>query len=186
MTIKIIDQSETVERLLKPFQDQIGADYPGYRGHIYRVLTYAMHFLGGEETHRRAVETALVFHDLGLWTDHDLAYLEPSIHRVLEANEGSSWGLDSELLRNLIYWHHKVLPFRGKDAAVVNAFRKADWIDATGGLIRHGLTRAEIDAVTTAIPEHGFRDTLNRLAGDLAGGNRLKGLSRVLVRVYKW
>jgi hypothetical protein len=79
-----------------------------------------------------------------------------------------------------------VLPFRGEDADVVNAFREADWVDATGGLIRHGLTRAEIDAVTTAIPEHGFRDTLNPLAGDLAGGNRLRGLGRVLLRVQKW
>ena len=186
MTIKIIDQSETVEQLLRPFQDQIGADYQGYRGHVYRVLTYAMHLLGGEETHRRAVETALVFHDLGLWTDHDLAYLEPSIRRAQEANEANGWDLDPELLRNLIYWHHKVFPFRGKNADIVNAFRKADWVDASGGVIRHGLTRAEVDAVSAAIPEHGFRDTLNRLAGDLAGGNTLKGLTRVLLRVYKW
>jgi len=185
-SIEIIDHSETVEALLSPFQEQIGGDYAGYRGHIYRVLTYAMRFLGNDETHRRAIETALVYHDIGLWTDHDLAYLEPSIRRVIDDNAAKGWGLDPELLRNLIYWHHKVLPFRGEDADVVNAFRKADWVDATGGLIRHGLTRAEVDAVTAAIPEQGFRDTLNRLAGDLAGGNTLKGLSRVLLRVYKW
>ncbi len=134
MTIKIIDQSETVEQLLRPFQDQTGADYQGYRGHVYRVLTSAMHLIGGEETHRRAVETALVFHDLGLWTDHNLAYLEPSIRRVLEANEANGWDLDPELLCNLIYWHHKVFPFRGKDADIVNAFSQG----RLGGRQRRG------------------------------------------------
>lgn len=57
-SIRIIDESETVETLLAPFREQLGIDYDGYRGHIYRVLTYAMHFLGGDVTHRRAVETA--------------------------------------------------------------------------------------------------------------------------------
>jgi hypothetical protein len=182
-SIKIIEHSETVEALLSPFQEQIGGDYAGYRGHVYRVLAYAMYLLGGDETHRRAIETALVYHDIGLGTDHDLAYLEPSIRRVIEDNAANGWGLDPELLRNLINWHHKVLPFLGKNADIVNTFRKADWVDATGGLIRHGLTRAEVDAVTAAIPEHGFRDTFNRPAGELAGGNTLKGLSRVLLRV---
>jgi hypothetical protein len=175
-----------MERLLSPFREQLGIDYEGYRGHIYRVLTYTMHFLGGDEIHRRAVETALVFHDIGMWTDHDLAYLEPSIERALEANTANGWGLDAELLRNIIYWHHKVFPYRGKDAEVVNAFRKADWVDATGGLVRHGLNRSQIAAVTAAIPEHGFRKTLQRLAGDLADGRTLGGLAKVIRKVYKW
>jgi hypothetical protein len=184
--IRIIDHSETVERLLAPLRETLGADYDGYRGHIYRVLTYAMHFLGADETHRRAIETALVYHDIGMWTDHDLAYLEPSIERALAANAAEGWGLDPDLLRNLIYWHHKVLPYRGKDAEVVNAFRKADWVDASGGLVRHGLDRSQIAAVTAAIPDQGFRRTLQRLAGDLADGRPLKGLGRVLLKVYKW
>jgi hypothetical protein len=37
-----------------------------------------MHFLGYAEEHERLVETAFVYHDIGPWTDHELAYLEPS------------------------------------------------------------------------------------------------------------
>jgi hypothetical protein len=184
--IRIIDHSETVERLLTPLRETLGADYDGYRGHIYRVLTYAMHFLGGEQTQRRAIETALVYHDLGMWTDHELAYLEPSIERALAANAAEGWGLDPDLLRKLIYWHHKVFPYCGQDAELVNAFRKADWVDASGGLVRHGLDRGQIAAVTAAIPDQGFRRTLQRLAGDLADGRTLRGLGRVLPKVYKW
>ena len=185
-SIRIIAHCDSVEALLAPFRERIAGDYAGYRGHIYRVLTYAMHFLQGETTHRPAIEAALVYHDIGLWTDRELAYLEPSIRRVIADNAAHGWGLDPDLLARLIHWHHKILPYRGSHSAVVNAVRKADWVDATGGLIRHGLTRAEIAAVTAEIPEHGFHQSLNRLAAELAEGNRLKGLGRVLRHVYKW
>lgn len=164
-TIRIIDRTDTIETLLAPLQRELGGDYAGYRGHIYRVLTYAMHFLAGDEAYRLAIETALVYHDIGLWTDHELAYLEPSIERALAANEENRLGLDPELLLNLIYWHQRVCSYRGRDADAVNALRKADWVDATGGLVRHGLKYRQIAAVTAAIPEHGFQQTLQRLVG---------------------
>eukprot|EP00954_Amorphochlora_amoebiformis_P010267 802499-Amorphochlora_amoeboformis.AAC.1 len=50
------------------YPDIIGDDYAGYRGHIYRTLSFSLHFLANE-THRGAIEAALVYHDIGLWTD---------------------------------------------------------------------------------------------------------------------
>ena len=67
-----------VEELLKRYEDQISKDFPGCRNHAYRTITYAMQFLGNAKEHERLVETAFVYHDIGLWTDHELAYLEPS------------------------------------------------------------------------------------------------------------
>lgn len=183
--IFIITESPRVEALLAPYREKLGADYVGYRNHILRVLTYALHFLGGNEEHLPLIETALAYHDIGMWSDGELAYLEPSIREAIAANAREGWGYDPALLRVLIAEHHKLRAYRGPNADLVNAVRKADWIDASGGLLRKGLTRAQVAAVTAAIPVAGFPQTLMRLAKDLAGGNRLRGLTRVLTRVYR-
>ncbi|MEM1360758.1 MAG: phosphohydrolase [Pseudomonadota bacterium] len=182
--LTIIDHSDRVENLFAPFKDIIGADYPAYRGHVYRTITYAMHFLGGDAAHRPIVETAFVYHDIGLWTDHQLDYLEPSEALALRHNAEQGWGFDPELLRNIIHWHHKIFAYTGPEAAVVNACRKADWIDATGGMMRKGLSKAQVRQVEDAIPNYGFGDVLQRLAGEL-GGNRIAGNFKVLARVFK-
>ena len=143
--IEIIDRSDQVERLFDPYRDIIGRDFQAYRGHVYRVITYAMHFLGNTDIHRPMLETALVYHDFGLWTDKKLAYL------------GSSETL---------------------------ALRDNDWIDASGGMIRKGLSKAQVVKVESAIPDYGFADVLQRLAKNY-GGNRLAGNLRVLRTVFK-
>lgn len=75
--IEIQLERPRVEMLFARYKDQIGDDYPGYRNHVYRTITYAMHFLGNDAEYEQLVETAFVYHDIGLWTDHELAYLEP-------------------------------------------------------------------------------------------------------------
>lgn len=183
--MEIISQSDTLDELLEPLRTTLGTDYDGYRNHLYRVLTYTQHFLHGDQSHRRLLEVALVYHDIGLWSDDELAYLEPSIKRVIAANDENHWGLDTQLLDDVIRWHHKVTPFRGPNADVVNAFRKADWIDASGGAIRMGLSKAEVKAVTDQVPDAGFSAALSRLIHDL-GGNPLRGYAKVLTKVYKF
>ena len=183
--IQVIDHSEGVESLLQPYEGVIGEDFSPYRGHIYRTLTYAMHFLGNDQRHLPMVETTLVFHDIGLWLDNDLAYLEPSEEEALRVNERDSLGLDPEVLRAAIHWHHKITPYKGEGADVVNAVRKADWIDATQGKVRKGLSKAQIQTVEDAIPNQGFHDALGRLAVDL-GGSAFRGNMRVLRKVFKW
>lgn len=183
--IAIVTEDETIERFLPIVSDVVGADLPAYRNHLYRVLTYALHFEGPGSTAREAIAFALVFHDIGLWSDGALAYLEPS-ERVAEvARRGHAAHLDRQLIRDIIHWHHKLTRFRGPNAATVNAVRKADWIDASGGAVRHGISRAQIAAVTAAIPVLGFPDVLMRLAGDLNHGRKISGLLRVLRHVYK-
>ena len=55
---------------------------------------------------------ALVYHDIGLWTDSDLAYLEPSCAAAAQAaiKLGMTEG-DKSLLHDIIFWHHKVRHF---------------------------------------------------------------------------
>ncbi len=182
--IEIVDHSSRIEELLARYQKCIGQDFAGYRNHVYRVLTYAMHFLEQDESVRSTVETALVYHDLGLWTAHDLAYLEPSEAKAREDAVRQDWGLDIETVVRAIHWHHKVTPYRGPDARVVNAVRRADWIDATQGMFRKGLSKDQVARVENAIPNEGFHDALQRLATEY-GGSALRGNLRVLRRVFQ-
>ncbi|MCX9146918.1 hypothetical protein [Erythrobacter sp. WG] len=181
----IIQLDTVVESELAQLAPCVGADLPGYRNHIYRVLTYAMHFMGGEARWRRPFAFALAYHDVGMWTDRTLAYLDPSAAQAEAARRDHAPDLDAALIHDLIVWHHKLTPFRGANAAAVNALRKADWVDASQGMIRKGLTRAQIAAVNAALPVHGFPDTLMRLAGELNHGHRTGGLLRVLHKVYR-
>jgi hypothetical protein len=183
--IRIITSSDRVELLLSAFKTQLGADFAAYRGHVYRILSYAMHFLDDDEELRALIETIFVYHDIGLWTARDLAYLEPSETLALSDNERLGWGFDPSALRDAIHWHHKIFPYQGPNRRIVDAVRKADWIDASGGALRKGLTRAQVRAVEAAIPNYDFGVVLQRLAGEL-GGNRLAGNARVLRRVFKW
>lgn len=179
--IQVIRDSEHVEALLAKYRDVIGDDFDGYRNHIYRVLSYTMHFLGGDETWREIIETALVYHDLGLWTDRELAYLEPSIAQ----SKGVSSAENERLIHDIILYHHKITAFKGPNERVVNAVRKADWIDATNGLMGKGMPRTHIRKVKAAIPAAGFYKTLQRLGPELTNWNLFKMFAK-FAKVYKW
>ena len=174
-----------VEELFSHYEQMIGKDFTGYRNHVYRTITYAMHFLGNLVEHEQLVETAFVYHDIGLWSDHELAYLEPSEALALADNEKYGWGLDPELLRDVIHWHHKIFPYKGPHQTVIEACRKADWIDATKGSLRKGLSKDAISKVEAAFPNLGFHDTLLRLAKDY-GGSTLVGGYKVVRGIVKW
>lgn len=174
-----------VERLLEPYRQKIGRDYDGYRNHVMRTITYAMHFLQQQPTLVSLVETAFVYHDIGLWTDRKLAYLEPSEAMALRDNQRYLWGLDDEALRGAIHWHHKLFPYRGLNQELIEACRKADWIDATQGWIRKGISISEIARVEAAFPNCGFHQSLMRLAKDYSGSTLLGGL-KVFRGIVKW
>jgi hypothetical protein len=116
ITIKI--ERPRVEELFAPYRTLLGHDFDGYRNHVYRCITYAMHFLDNATEYEQIVETAFVYHDIGLWTDHELAYLEPSEAVALQDNDKYGWGLDPDALRGAIHWHHKVFKYKGIGSSV--------------------------------------------------------------------
>ena len=162
--IVIIKDTEVVESYLSKYRDQIGEDYDGYRNHIYRVLSYTHHFLGAKayEKFAKEIQVALVYHDIGLWTDGELDYLDPSWLRA-KADVSSEFNEEQlELIKNIIIYHHKLTSFQGKHSGVVNAVRNADWIDATMTLVTKGIPREQVRKVQEAIPNAGFHDTLRQ------------------------
>ncbi len=174
-----------VEKLFEPFRNILDNDYDGYRNHVYRTITYAMYFLDNETAHEELVETAFVYHDIGLWTDRALAYLEPSEARAIEDNQKYGWGLPPEVLRGAIHWHHKVFRYKGPHQGVIEACRKADWIDATQGWLTKGIDRTVIRQVEKSFPNCGFHSALLRMASDY-GGSTLIGLIKVVRGIVKW
>lgn len=185
LQIEIKTDRPRVDALLDRYESVIGKDFPGYRNHVYRTITYAMHFLNNAIEHEQLVETAFVYHDIGLWTDRELAYLEPSEAVALADNQAFAWGLDPDMLSGAIHWHHKIFAYTGPHRAVIEACRKADWIDATQGLLRKGLEKTAISQVESVFPNFGFHQSLLRLAREY-GGSTLVGGLRVTRGIVKW
>ena len=172
--INVISSSEEIEKHLQQYQSLLGNDYNGYRGHLYRVLTYTMYYLDGESSHRPLIEAALVYHDIGLWTDSVLNYLDPSFGRFKENFCDLYTEEELQLVHDIIIFHHKVTAFEGPHADIVNAVRKADWIDATQGIVHQGMSIDNIAKVTEAIPAQGFYSTLREFGTRLHGYNVFK------------
>jgi hypothetical protein len=63
----------------------------------------------------------------------------------------------------LISEHHKLRPFTGAYAATVEAFRRADLVDLSLGLLRGGLPASFVHAVKAAFPNAGFHRRLVQL-----------------------
>ncbi len=43
--IDVVTTSPDLERHLLPYKELLGTDYPGYRNHLYRVLSFTLYFL---------------------------------------------------------------------------------------------------------------------------------------------
>ncbi len=183
--VQIKIQRPHVDAILAQYAHAIGKDLPCYRNHVYRTITYAMHLLGDAPQHQLLVETAFAYHDMGLWVDRSLAYLEPSETLALTDNAVFGWNLNESALRGAIHWHHKILPYRGEHAEIIEACRKADWIDVSRGFLRKGLKRAIVRDVEAAFPNLGFHGTLLRLTKEY-GGSTLVGGFRVTRSIVKW
>ena len=76
-------------------------------------------------------------------------------------------------------------PFEGPHADVVNAVRRADWLDATMGLVNHGMPGAHMAKVMAQIPNAGFHRTLVEFAPRLHGWDLVTAYSD-LFTIMKW
>lgn len=183
--IQMITHSENVENLLSKYKDVIGSDFEGYRGHIYRVLSYSMHFLDGKKDFLPVIEASLVYHDIGLWTSKVLTYLEPSSDLARSDLKDVFSEEELQLLHDCIYWHHKITPFLGPHADIVNAVRKADWIDATQGVVHQGMPATCIQRAYEAVPEAGFYKTLQEI-GTRYYGSDIVRIIKETFSIFKW
>jgi hypothetical protein len=107
------------------------AAFEGYRNHAQRIHCFvrAISALSAED--REKVAVAAAFHDLCAFDGMD--YLEPSIEeaaRYLREIGREAWDREVALT---VAFHHRIRPYRGEAAHLVEPFRRADWNDLTMG-----------------------------------------------------
>lgn len=163
--MKINTDIALLETIFADWKSVIGADYLGYRNHVYRMVhcCFALQDCSAEESDKIII--AAVFHDLGIWIDQTLDYIGPSLPpalRYLSENGLEAW---SEEISLMISEHHKLNKYTNEKYPLVELFRKADLVDFSLGLVRFGLPKAYLSALNEAFPNEGFHKGLVKKAG---------------------
>lgn len=119
--------------------------------------------LTGQSSPSPAILIASAFHDLGIWTNRTFDYLPPSVELAKSYLSSHGLGALEAEVCTIISEHHKLLPYKGQFSLSVEAFRKADLVDISMGVIRFGLPSSFVQPVRAAFPNAGFHRLLVRL-----------------------
>jgi hypothetical protein len=154
-----------LEDILARWKDQIGADYPGYRNHVYRMVHFCLALRDCTDDERDKIVVAGCFHDLGIWSDRTADYLPPSI--ALATAYLAQHGLEhwSPEITAMIALHHKVTRAQEDRYPLVDVFRTGDLVDVSLGFVTGGVPKAHIKRVKQQFPKAGFHLRLVRLVG---------------------
>jgi|LauGreDrversion4_2_1035121.scaffolds.fasta_scaffold02406_10 hypothetical protein len=161
---ELIVEHPLIEEILGQWREQIGAQWSGYRGHVYRMFNccLALRACSTEETTKLAVAAA--FHDLGLWSDQTVDYLPPSSARAaawLQSRGLPEW---VEEIRLIIDNHHKLRTFQDERWPLVEVFRQADLVDFSLHCIRFGMAGGVLRQLRNRFPNAGFHWFLAKTA----------------------
>ncbi|WP_337879320.1 HD domain-containing protein [Rheinheimera sp.] len=145
-----------VDRILAPYQVQIGGIFDGYRNHVYRVVHLCLSFAGNTAEDIEKIQIAGAFHDIGLWTAHTLDYLPPSAQLAADylRSIGKEGWIDE--ISAMIDMHHAVRSRAAGHSRLVENFRRADIADFSLGIFAMGLPRSTISALKRQFPNQGF------------------------------
>lgn len=143
----VLTRSDTIESWLKLYSRILKWDYELYRQHVFRQVNLSLHFLNDNHLLRPEIEFCAVHHDLGLWLEGDGDILMTSLKKALEQNMDHTLGFDPALIKDVIFHHTKVFAFQGPNSPVVNAFRKAHWVELTKGKLKKGVDPAFLEAL---------------------------------------
>jgi len=160
----LLTRVPTIDDVLSDHAAALGDDFLGYRNHVYRILNLCVRLVGQSELEKIAV--AAVFHDLGIWTKGTFDYIAPSIalaRDYLVAGAREDWTAEIE---GMIADHHKITPSTADPDSLIEAFRRADWIDVTRGLRGFGVPRPFVARLFATWPSAGFHWRLLTLTLD--------------------
>ena len=183
----VITSFKLADQILEEYRSVINKDFDGYRNHVTRMLNFC-HYLTPNlsEEDEQKLQIAAAFHDIALWTHDRVDYLVPSYqdcHLWLEKSGFNAW---KDTIQIIIDMHHLVGVYNGPHARLAEAFRKADLVDFSFGLIRNGVSPAFVKKVKTAIPNAGFHQSLLRFTVRQLGRNPLDPFPMMRLRnIYK-
>jgi hypothetical protein len=153
-----------VDDVLSDHATVLGDDFVAYRNHVYRIVNLCVAIAGRSELEKIAVAAA--FHDLGIWTNGTFDYIAPSIElarHYLVARACEDWAAEIE---GMIADHHKITRSAAGPDSLIEAFRRADWIDVTRGLRAFGIPEPFVARVFATWPDAGFHWRLVTLTLD--------------------
>lgn len=156
-------QIALVEEIFAPWQVTLGADYLGYKNHVYRVIHFCFALHPCDVTARQKIIIAACFHDIGIWTHHTVDYLPPSIEsatKYLQQYQLDAWITEIILMIDM---HHKLRRYSEQNS-LVEVFRKGDLVDFSLGWVTAGVSKAYIRQVKAQFPNAGFHRRLLQLA----------------------
>jgi len=160
----LLTRIPTIDDVLNDHAASLRDDFLGYRNHVYRVVNLCVAIVGRSELEKIAV--AAVFHDLGIWTKGTFDYIAPSIalaRDYLGTRARQDWAAEIEWM---IADHHKITQSKAARDSLIEAFRRADWIDVTRGMRRFGVPRPFIARLFATWPDAGFHWRLVTLTLD--------------------
>ena len=165
-----------IERAFDGWRNCLGQDYEGYRNHAYRVfnLTVWISSASGEEIEEIALAAA--FHDIGIWLAQTFDYLEPSINALRYCLEESGRLRQLPLIEAMVLQHHKITPWHGPGRHLVEAFRRADWLDVCLFALPTRVPRGFFAQLLTAFPRAGFHWRLAALSATWISRHPLRPL----------
>ena len=153
----------TVDHVLNHHASAMRDDFVPYRNHVYRIVNLCVAIAGPGELEKIAVAAA--FHDLGIWTGGTFDYIAPSIELARQYLVQSGHGDWTAEIEAMIANHHKVTSI-GEQHSLIEAFRRADWIDVTCGLRRFGIPHSFVSQLFATWPSAGFHWRLVTLTFD--------------------
>jgi hypothetical protein len=153
-----------LEEILEEWKAIIGADYAGYKNHVYRMVHFCMALQNCSQEEQEKIIIAGCFHDLGIWIEDTFDYIMPSLpaaQEYLKRRALEHWSTEIELM---ISEHHKLRAYKDRTYPLVELFRKGDLVDFSLGLVTFGLSRAYIAKIKARYPNAGFHRNLVKLA----------------------
>lgn len=151
--LEVVREVRLIEELLGPHSAALGSTFRGYRAHAYRMFNFARALAADPRPDADdRIAIVAVLHDLPVVLDGDLEYVERG--GALAADHAAAigkpeWG---EELRLMAENHHKIRPYAGPHQGLVEATRRADWIDASFTRLRFGLPGCYVQEVARAFP----------------------------------
>ena len=155
----------TIDEVLHDHASELGHDFIAYRNHAYRVVNLCAAIVK-DRVDLEKIAVAAVFHDLGIWTNKTFDYIAPSValaREYLPAHGRAAWIAEIE---RMIADHHKITPSTAGPDSLIEAFRRADWIDVTRGLRGFGIPRPLVARLFATWPSAGFHWRLLTLTLD--------------------
>jgi len=160
----LLKEITTLDELLNAHVEALGSDFTAYRNHTYRVVNLCVALSSDDPEQIQKIVIAAAFHDMGIWTDGTIDYLQPSV-RLATAYLAQADRVDwTSEISGMILEHHKVTPYRDNKQLLIEPFRRADWVDVTRGLITFGLPRRLLGYILAAWPNAGFHKRLFQLS----------------------